>query len=648
MIVDVDDATTQALGYPYSRKIYANLLEILSRGGARWVVFDFVFDTRRRNQDGSPLYPGEDDAFAAALERHPNTTLAGQIPSSETDVGGVRMRTLESSLSIVPLPEFLRHTPRWGAVQTKTETDGIARRYVGAWRELDGTLRHSLATRPLIDLGLADSARFADESPWNDPRGFRIRFFGGAGSFPTHSFLSVIDDSAFETPSERDWGEHLDLADSLILAGAFRGKIVLVGSSAMLNQDLVQTAISRTKSFPGVELHAHAMGTWMLRSSLRDIPSWIWWAALLMLSWGALAWGRRIESWWLLPLPGSLIAASWTGGVFALAAWDRWAGSFTTGALAGALCILTGGLERYVSELARKREITRTFGQYVSPEVVKIMTTDPSKFHLGGQRGEISVLFSDFQGFTRLSEILPPEQFVPQIGECFSVLSEHILEQRGTLDKYMGDAIMAEFGMPLPLEDKALRACRAAWRMQAALAQLRSDWASQGMPALHMRVGIATGIALFGNMGSRQKFDYTALGDTINLGSRLEGVNKTYGTEILLEGTTRTQAGPAIRARLLDRIRVVGKSQAVPVWQLVHVEGEIQPPLFPDASLAVWEAARKAWDVADFGAARAHLEEFSSLHSDDLPARILQERIGVLEWDGTPQDWDGSVSLDHK
>ena len=644
----MDDATTQALGYPYSRSIYARLLDILHRGGARWVVFDFVFDTRRRNQDGSPLYPGEDEAFAQALERHPNTTLSGQIPSSETDVGVVRMRTVEAKTSIVALPEFLAHAPRWGSVQTKTETDGVARRYVAAWRELDGTPRLSLAMRPLVDLGLADSSRLLDESPWNDPRGFRIRFFGGSGSFPTHSLLSVIDDSTFDTPSERDWGERLDLSDSLARSGAFRGKIILVGSSAMLNQDLVQTAISGNKSFPGVELHAHAMGTWMLQSALHDIPPWIWWPTLLLLASGALAWGRWTESWWLLPLPGILLAMIWAGGIFALAAWDRWAGSISTGALAGALCILTGGLERYVSELARKREITRTFGQYVSPEVVKIMTTDPSKFHLGGQRGEISVLFSDFQGFTHFSEILPPEQFVPQIGECFSVLSEHILQQRGTLDKYMGDAIMAEFGMPLPLEDKALRACRAAWRMQASLARLRGEWEAQGLPGLRMRVGIATGIALFGNMGSRQKFDYTALGDTINLGSRLEGVNKAYETEILLDDLTRTQAGSSIRARLLDRVRVVGKNQAVAIWQLVHVADEPLPPLFPDTSLALWDSIRAAWDAADLASALGGLERFADLHPSDAPARILRERILAIRREGFAADWDGSVTLDHK
>ena len=646
-IVDVDDATTAALQFPFSRAIYARLLDVLTRGGARWVVFDIVFDTRRRNEDGGELFPGEDSAFAAALRRNPQVTLAGQIPQGEVQAGTTRMRTLESSDNILPLPEFLAVAPKWGAVQSKSEGDGIVRRYVSAWPELDGKLRLALGTRALVDLGLADSSEFLEGNPWSDPKGFRVSFFGGNRTFPTHSLLTVIDDSSFETPSEKEWGEHLDLSDSLLASGAFRGKIVLIGSSAMMNQDLVRTPIS--KNFPGVELHAHAMGTWLLRNAMRDIPPWLYWPLLLALSAATLWATRRFESWWLVPLPGLLLAGFWGLGVMGLASSGSWAGSISTGILAGALCILFGGLARYVGELSRKREITRTFGQYVSPEVVRIMTSDPSKVTLGGQRGEISVLFSDFQGFTQLSEQLPPEQFVPQIGECFSVLSEHILEQMGTLDKYMGDAIMAEFGMPLPLADKALRSCRAAWRMQTSLARLRDEWASQGLPGLHMRVGVATGPALFGNMGSRQKFDYTALGDTVNLGSRLEGVNKSYGTRILIDGTTRAQAGEAIQARMVDRVRVVGKRQAVEVWELLHVAEEPEPALLSPEVLALWNQARERWDVADFEGCRGRLLELLAKLPSDTPSFLLLSRVEDHIAAGTSAvDWDGSVTLDHK
>jgi adenylate cyclase len=646
-IVDVDDATTQALQFPFSRAVYARLLDVLNRGGARWVVFDIVFDTRRRNERGGELFPGEDSAFAAALRRTPQVTLAGQIPQGEVQAGTTSMRTLESSDNIVPLPEFLAVAPHWGAVQSKSESDGIVRRYVSSWPELDGKLRLALGTRALVDLGLADSSDFLESSPWSDRKGFRVSFFGGNRTFPTHSLLTVVDDSSFETPSEKEWGEHLDLSDSLLESGAFRGKIVLIGSSAMTNQDLVRTDLS--PNFPGVELHAHAMGTWLLRNAMRDIPPWLYWPLLLALSTLALWATRRFESWWLVPLPGMLLAGFWGVSVMGLATAGTWAGSISTGILAGALCILFGGLARYVGELSRKREITRTFGQYVSPEVVKIMTSDPSKVTLGGQRGEISVLFSDFQGFTQLSEQLPPEQFVPQIGECFSVLSEHILEQLGTLDKYMGDAIMAEFGMPLPLADKALRSCRAAWRMQTSLARLRQEWASQGLPGLHMRVGVATGPALFGNMGSRQKFDYTALGDTVNLGSRLEGVNKAYGTRILIDGTTRSQAGEGIQARLVDRVRVVGKRQAVEVWELVHVAGEPEDPLLPSEVLDLWNQARTDWDAADFPGCRARLTELLTKLPSDTPSFLLLSRVEDHIAAGTSgTDWDGSVTLDHK
>ncbi|MCB9496275.1 MAG: adenylate/guanylate cyclase domain-containing protein [Fibrobacteria bacterium] len=647
-IVDVDDATSQALGYPFSRAVFAKLLDVLERGGARWVVFDFVFDTRRRSDDGSPLYPGEDSVFAASLARHPNTTLAGQIPSIEVGQAGARMTTVDSRATISPLPEFQAPLRPWGVVQSKSDADGIVRRYRSWWSDLEGRPRLALATRALVDIGLADSSQFLEHSPWNSPSGFRVRFFGGPRTFPTHSLLMAVDDSSFQTPSEQEWDEPLNLADSLVKRGAFRGRVVLVGSSAMLNQDLIQVPGIDSRNFPGVELHAHAMGTWLLRVSLQDLPPWIVWITLLVMGGAALAWSRQIESWWILPLPGLLMGGTWSLAVAGMATWGGWAASMTQGVLGSFFCLLFSALERYVGELARKREVTRTFGKYVSPEVVKLMIEDPTRVHLGGQRGEITLLFSDFEGFTRLSEQLPPEQFVPQIGDCFTALSSQILEQLGTLDKYMGDAIMAEFGIPLPLPDKELRACRAAWRMQEELARLRALWSRQGLPGLHMRVGVSTGDAIYGNMGSRQLFDYTALGDCVNLGSRLEGVNKVYGTRILLDGTTRRKAGTAVRARMLDRIRVVGKSTAVEVWELLHVEGEPGTARLSDEVISLWEQLRARWDACEFRPALALAQEILERVPEDGPTNILALRLAGMVDRPPPPSWDGSVTLDHK
>lgn len=637
-VVDIDDATVEALGYPFSRAHHARLLDALFRGGARLVVFDIVFDTRR------DLFPGEDAALEAALSRHRGrVVLAGQIRPREQDRGGARVRVLErgeADETIAPLPELAASAPRWGAVDVGGGLDGLVRRYRLAWPE-GGRLRLSLASAALVQAGLVDSARLMADPVLGDPKGFRVRF-GPVRSFPVHSFLAASDDSTWRSPSERDWDESLDLADSLAASGAFRGRIVVVGSSAKLNHDVLETPLD--PALPGAELHALALATVLEGSALRDAPSWAIGALLVLSALASLVLAERLRAWWAIPLPGAVLTALWAGGAWWAASRGGLAVPPWTGFLGGAGQVLSALALRWWQEASRKREITRTFGQYLSPEVVRLLVEDPSRVRLGGRREEITVLFSDFQGFTGLSETLEPEVLVPLLGECFTALSQQILDCGGTLDKYMGDAVMAEFGMPLPLPDKALRACRAAWRMQRELARLRGEWSEAGLPLLRMRVGLGTGMALVGNMGGRQKFDYTALGDTVNLASRLEGVNKRHGTEILLDGPTRAQAGEGIEARLLERVRVVGRREPVELWQLLRVVSEPEPAWVPPEAIVLWDRSRETAEAGDFAAARAGFAAFLELVPGDRPASVWLERLATAEI----ASWDPVATLDAK
>jgi adenylate cyclase len=561
-VVEISDATIQEMGYPVPRKAYAHLLDVLARGGARWVVLDIVFDTPSPDT-------AADSALARALRRHPNTTLSGQLPDPEMATSRTgNLKVLQTRESVRPLDAFLASTPRWGVVLNKQEADGVVRRYRPSWPDLAGQPQMALGIRALVDAGWLDSSLLLS-SPWNNSEGFRIRFCGASHSFPYHSLERVVDDSAWTSRSEDDWGERLDLGDSLIKSGAFKDRIVLVGASAKTLQDIYKIPGRGNVSMPGVELHAHAMATVLTRSSLKDLPRSLHW--LLMLGWTLflLWWMRRLKDWWQLPLGTLLSGLFWSAAALSCAVWGQLILPVAIGWLAATGVLLVASTERYLDEAARKREITRTFGQYVSPDVVKMMIADPSKVVMGGSRAEISVLFSDFQGFTSISEQQEPEALVQQLGDALTQLSQAILDAGGTLDKFMGDAIMAEFGMPLSQPDKALRACKAALGMQAELMRLRTQWQREGLAQLHMRIGIATGMAIFGNLGSRQKFDFTALGDTVNLGSRLEGMNKHFGTSILIDATTREQAGEAIVVRALGAVAIPGKQEPVDVWELL-------------------------------------------------------------------------------
>ena len=219
---------------------------------------------------------------------------------------------------------------------------------------------------------------------------------------------------------------------------------------------------------------------------------------------------------------------------------------------------------RFLAEEAGRKRIRKAFESYVAPTVVQEMLKHPEQLRLGGERREITVLFTDIRGFTTMSEKLDPAALVQLLHDFLNPMSNIIINQGGTIDKYMGDAIMALFGAPLSQPDHPRLACRAALEMVASLAALNQEWAAQGRPPLRVGVGVNTGPVAVGNMGSDRLFDYTAIGDNVNLGSRLEGLNKYYGTNILISQTTAEALGNGFILRDLDLVKVKGKAQGGP------------------------------------------------------------------------------------
>jgi adenylate cyclase len=222
--------------------------------------------------------------------------------------------------------------------------------------------------------------------------------------------------------------------------------------------------------------------------------------------------------------------------------------------------------------------IRKAFESYVAPAVVQEMLKHPEQLRLGGERREITVLFTDIRGFTTMSENLAPEDLVNLLHEFLNPMSNIIINLGGTIDKYMGDAIMALFGAPLFRADHPRLACRAALEMAASLEALNRTWAGEGRPPLKVGVGVNTGPVAVGNMGSDRLFDYTAIGDNVNLASRLEGLNKYYGTSILISDTTAKALGNGFILRDIDSVRVKGKAHGVRIYELIG-EGAPDPEL---------------------------------------------------------------------
>jgi adenylate cyclase len=231
----------------------------------------------------------------------------------------------------------------------------------------------------------------------------------------------------------------------------------------------------------------------------------------------------------------------------------------------------------YATEGRQKRYIRGMFGQYMSESVINHLLEHPEKLKLGGERRHVTLFFSDLAGFTTISERLDAEAVVGLLNEYLSLMTQIIMDAGGAVDKFEGDAIMAFWGAPLDQADQAVRACRAALGQRAALTELNRRFAQLGLPELGMRIGLHTGEAIVGNLGSQKRFDYTVIGDTVNLASRLEGLNKFYGTAIMASEVTAAECGPEIEFRELDLVAVKGRAAPVRVFEVLALKGALAP-----------------------------------------------------------------------
>ncbi len=303
-------------------------------------------------------------------------------------------------------------------------------------------------------------------------------------------------------------------------------------------------------------------------------------------------------------------------------------------------------INEMIKGLKERDFVKSTFKRYVAASVVEKLLRDPESVKLGGERKELTVFFSDLAGFTSLSETLSPEELVGLINEYLGAMTDAIFAEEGTIDKYEGDAIMAFWGAPVDQDAHALRACRAALANLDALRRLWPVWEARGLPRIDLRIGINTGPMVVGNMGSPAKMDYTVMGDSVNLGSRLEGANKTYGTNILISEATRRAAGEAVEVREVDRIGVQGRQAAVRVFELVGLKGQVPARRLEgyrvfETGLAAYRQRR--WEEAAQAFTRARV-----ILDDDPVAQIFQERLADLRSQALPDDWDGTYRLTAK
>ena len=440
----------------------------------------------------------------------------------------------------------------------------------------------------------------------------------------------------------------VDVVQRKLAPETFKDKIVLVGASATGIGDL-RTPPYGGITYPGVEVHANAIDNMLNHDALkRGAPQELWDIAVI------LFFGVAVGIWMALVTPPWI----WFGLSFIVpllaidyAAFLRgWWLNFSVPALTLASNVLLVSLYRALVEEKEKRRIRTAFGQYLSPEVIRRLLLNPKLVE--PRKTEITVMFSDIRGFTTISENLDAQDLAIFLNQYLSDMTGLVFEYQGTLDKYIGDAVMAFWGAPFEVDDHAVNGCNSALRMMQRVREMQQEWQAQGKPKLDIGIGLNSGVASVGNMGSALRYGYTALGDTVNLSSRLEGLNKDYGTHIIVNETTYTATREAnFMYRELDVILVKGKSQPVTIYELIGrrdtpgVYGSVEEVQLRLDHFARGRALYRARRWED---AQKTFQSILDRWSDDGPSRMYWKRCQEYLFDEPPSGWDGVFTMTHK
>ena len=426
----------------------------------------------------------------------------------------------------------------------------------------------------------------------------------------------------------------------------FKDKIFVLGATAVGIYDLRVTPFE--ENFPGVETHANVIDNLLRNDFLLDLPNEVEYMFYILLTIGiliSLAMAR------LGAIHSSLFAA------FAIVStlYIDFEHFYKKGTVVNIILPLTLivtlyiGLTiyKYFTEEKNKRELKGTFQKYVSPAIVEEVLKDAKNIELGGKKIRMSVLFSDVRGFTTISEKLDPKALGDFLNSYLTPMTELVFKNKGTLDKYMGDAVMAFFGAPIQYADHGKMACLCALDMMSKLDGLNKLYETQGLPPIDIGIGINTGEMSVGNMGSETVRSYTVMGDAVNLGSRLEGINKQYGTNIIISEFTNEDVKSVFVTREIDRVRVKGKLEPVKIFELVGAKNSFKNEQKLNV-ITIFNEGYALYSDGKFSEAAKTFENALKVIPDDGPSLLFLERAVAYIAEPPPAGWDGVFDMKTK
>jgi adenylate cyclase len=634
----------QGWGWPWPREVYGAIASFCQRAGARALVIDVLFT------EPSSVDPADDKAFGQGLsdygrvvgamnlakEQGDATAWPAEVPAPRLVVTGTIPRALDFPRAQFPIAELSRNARVLANVTLPADPlDGVYRaeplfntfggktvpsEALAAWmagtdgdpsvRIEPGRLLVGSTTVPIDAAGRA-----------------LLRYRGPSQTHMTRNAAAVLQSELLIRDGQKP----------TVDPALFKDKYVFFGFTAPGLFDLKPTPMSG--SYPGVEVNATMLDNLLSGDFMRPVPVGATIALLLVLCLGAAIAVSSIQRAGLSVIMYVVfvpLGAALSIGTYALGYWLQ----VVALELGTVIALVGSSLASYATEGRQKRFIKGAFSQYLSPVVIEELIAHPESLKLGGEKRELTIFFSDVQGFTTISEKLAPEDLVALLNEYLTAMVDIIQEEGGTIDKFEGDAIIAFWNAPLDFADHAVRGVRAALRCQAKLAEMRPSIQARIGKGMHMRVGMNTGDAVVGNMGSKTRFDYTMLGDQVNLSARLEGINKQFGTYFMVSKATAEKLGGAYPVRELSCVAVVGRKEPVTVFE----------PMFPERYAEMKPALEVfARGLAEFYA--GHFEEaariFDETAAADPPAEHYARKCRALIAE-PPAKWAGVWEMTEK
>ena len=657
VLVAIDDFSLDffsenGISWPWPRSFYGYAVDYFTLAGAASVIFDMQF--YEPDIDREETYAEETDGiFANSIAKNGSIYLGSQLLLDSTYVHPfVSNSTIQIENKFqpeitfsgirAPIDPFITSTRSIGIINAVPDNDGVIRRSSLLFK-LNEMILPQMAFKVWLhqiekDMKIEASnqeLRIENYMIPLDGDGRYLLNWYGQNVFATYSFRAVISSASAVL------NEQLPVLSPDI----FKDKHIIIGATAAGLYDLKTNPYS--KVMPGMEIWATALSNFLNRDFINILPEWcnFFFTLLVIFCIFFLVTNLNPKKANILVL---LILVLLVGINFVLWKTGRILLNFIMPVIGFVISYLFVNTISYLLEGRSKREIRKIFTRYLDKEVIQQLEEDPQQVKLGGEEIEATVLYTDIYDFTSLSEKKTPSELVKNLNEYFEKLIEFVFKFNGLLDKYTGDGIMALFGVPLPRDDHAILACRVAYAHKKFREDLMRKETLSAVEQLHLqtRTGINSGNLVAGNIGSEKRMDYTAIGDTVNLASRLEGVNKIYQTNIVLSETTYNLVKEEFLCRELDSLRVKGKKEPTKIFELINVFSELELKKKPDW-IQQYEEALNIYRKGDWQEAGNIFMELAREPFNDKASQVLLTRCKYL-MEFPPRKWDGILTLEVK